>query len=360
MATPNLGYGKQTEATLDQVNVWMRGQPWYQQIRGTSPKLNDAQRKQILQAAQAHGVVIDEGDVNVDSSGNLDNKGHKLRNTIIVAGIAAAAIAAPYVIPAMTGAGAGGGAAAAAMPAATGVGGMTATSLGLGTTAGLGTAGAAAAATGGTAATVAGVTPGVLKATTSSSLTGSDALRYGLPVAGNLIGGVIQARAEGKASDAQMKYLEEALAYQKEQDAYTRKTDEERYGYSRDLEASRYGYTRDLEASRYGDYSSRIDPYVQTGTSANDRMASLLGLPARGPAPAMVAPPQRPAAPQAPSSAPPAASPAAAPVPPTYPQPIGGGGTVLLQGPDGSQRQVAASQVQHYVDLGATVIQGAA
>lgn len=85
-----------------------------------------------------------------------------------------------------------------------------------------------------------------------------DLLRYGLPIAGNIAGSLIQAHAAGAASDAEQKYLEEALAYQKESDLYTRTT----------------------EANRYGAYQGRIAPFIATGTSSNARMAALLGLPA--------------------------------------------------------------------------------
>lgn len=154
MDQPQLGYGKQSEASIDAVNQWMRSQPWWQQIAGTGPvHLNDQQKRAVMHAAQANGVVIDEGDMEIDPAGNLNPKGHKLRNTLIVMGAAAAAIAAPYALSAL---GSGGGAAAGGA-AATGAGtaGVEA-----GVTAGLGSAalpGAMASlpAIGGSAATLA-------------------------------------------------------------------------------------------------------------------------------------------------------------------------------------------------------------
>ncbi len=137
---------------------------------------------------------------------------------------------------------------------------------------------AATAATGGTAAygALGPSTPANMAATTAaeasptslstgfgpatsaaSSLTG-DLLRYALPTAGNVIGGLIQANAQGKASDAQQAYLQQALDYEK----------------ARDKAAIA------LEGSRYASYSGNVAPYIATGTSANTRMASLLGLPA--------------------------------------------------------------------------------
>lgn len=90
-----------------------------------------------------------------------------------------------------------------------------------------------------------------------AGLSTADLLRYGLPIAGNIAGSLIQAHAATSASEAEQKYLEEALAYQKESDLYTRTT----------------------EANRYSSYQGRIAPFIATGTSSNARMAALLGLP---------------------------------------------------------------------------------
>src|SRR5438094_9364881 len=96
---PQLGYGKPTEASIDSVNIWMRSTPWYQdEMRAWGqdpghPTLSKSQSQQLLKMAQAQGVVVDEGNMEVDDHGNFNPKGHKLRNTLIVAGIAAATIA---------------------------------------------------------------------------------------------------------------------------------------------------------------------------------------------------------------------------------------------------------------------------
>lgn len=132
MTQPQLGYGQPTEATIDQVNQWMRSTPWYQSLLkswGQDPNnvhLNDAQKRQIVQQAQANGVVVDEGNMEVDPSGNFNPVGHKLRNTLIVAGLAAATIgtmgaAGAFAGPALAGttAGTAGGGAAAAGTAGT-------------------------------------------------------------------------------------------------------------------------------------------------------------------------------------------------------------------------------------------------
>jgi len=178
---PNLGYGNASEATIDQVNQWMRSTPWYQALLkswGQDPNnvhLSDAQKQQVIKAAQANGVVVDEGKQEIDDSGNFRNQGHKLRNTLIVAGLAAATIATMGAAGAFSGAaagamGAGEGAAAAGTTAGTlagieggayGIGAGTVGALGtgaMGATAlpALGAVGAAGA----TGATLAGVEGG--------------------------------------------------------------------------------------------------------------------------------------------------------------------------------------------------------
>lgn len=217
---------------------------------------------------------------------------------------------------------------------------------------------AAAAATGG-GATVGGVAgvggvggftaagaPIAATATTGIGETvGGYALRYGLPAAGNLVNGVIQSRAASKASDAQQAYLEEALAYEKEKDAYDRKTAEE---------------ARALEAQRYGDREGRLAPYRATGASSNAQMASLLGLPAP---PNGGIPAPRPFTPTTPLPYAPATSTSSAPASaaPTAPAaPASTGPLVTVRAPTGATRQVPEDQVAYWQSRGATVVEGAA
>lgn len=149
---PQLGYGKPTEATIDQVNQWMRSQPWWSQIRGSNTgDLSESQRRQILRAAQANGVVVDEGDMEIDKGGNINPKGHKLRNTLIVAGIAAATIATMGAAGVFSGGAFGAG--------AQGLGGAGAAGLGPGATFATGS-GIPTALAGGGAAGTAGATGG--------------------------------------------------------------------------------------------------------------------------------------------------------------------------------------------------------
>lgn len=90
--------GGDSEVSIDRVNQWMRSQPWYlAQLRawGQNPasvRLNKSQASMLLRLAQANGVQIDQGAIEVDAGGNLNPKGHKLRNTLIGAGVTAAAL----------------------------------------------------------------------------------------------------------------------------------------------------------------------------------------------------------------------------------------------------------------------------
>ncbi len=164
-----------------------------------------------------------------------------------------------------------------------------------------------------------------------------DIIRYLIPTAGSVIGGLIQANAAGNASEAQQRYLEEALAYEKEKD----KGNIER------------------EGGRYNDYRGNIAPYLATGQAANARMASLLGL----------SPSANPYGIQAPT-APSAASGAGAAGPATGGTPAPGITTqpqarttappqtqiVPMVGPDGSQQNVPANQVEYWQSKGAKVM----
>lgn len=159
----------------------------------------------------------------------------------------------------------GGAAAISALPAAAASGAVP----GVTTSAELGPTTAANLAATSSIAGGSGVPSSLAAAGGSSAMSGlsyGDILKYGLPQVGNLVGGLIQANASGAATEAQQKYLEEALAYEKESDQYKRQID---------------ANAVQKEANRYGDYTGRIAPFVANGTSSNDRMAALLGLPAR-------------------------------------------------------------------------------
>lgn len=203
----------------------------------------------------------------------------------------------------------------------------------------------------------AGTTPAAttIGTRTAASTLGSEAFRYGLSTGGNILASYLQARAQGQASDAQQKYLEEALAYAKEKDAYDRQVAAEKVR---------------LEASRYGDYSNRIAPYLATGSDANARMANVMGLPS--PAPYSANPTGASATTTRITTQPVPSGTTTPPVPPTPPVPNpaivprgtsgapqipqSAGGMVHMQSPTGSQRLVPADQVQHYLSRGATVV----
>jgi len=289
--------GGSSEASIDQVNIWMRSTPWYQnQMRAWGqdpghPTLTEWQSQQIKRLAQANGVVVDEGNVELDDHGNFNPIGHKLRNTLIVGGLAAATIATMGAAGVFAGAGgaAGGGAAVGSAGAAGTAGTLAgveggAYGLGSGALAGLGSGAMGAAGVGG--AGLAGLeTAGELGTnfmggpTTISSIVGgvggashglsyADLLKFGLPTIGGIANGLIQAHAEGQASDAQQRYLEEALAAAKEKDLYQRGIDKEAVA---------------REEGRYNNFQGRIKGFIDNGQSSNDRMTALLGLPARAP-----------------------------------------------------------------------------
>lgn len=459
--TPALGYGQRGDAPIDQVNIWMRSTPWYQSLIksfGQQPNnvhLNDQQKQQVIRAAQANGVVVDEGGngQEIDDSGNFQAKSHTLRNTLTVAGIAAAAIATMGAAGVFGGAAAAGSGAAGALPAgvtlegtAAGLGGAS-TAIGAGTlastttvpTVGALAAGGTGLAAGATAplaayglgtSAIGGLAPGLSSGASTAGFGGgssiygaggaaaagglsyADLLKYGVPTAGSLIGGLVQASAQGKASDAQQKYLEEALAYQKEQDTYNR---------------NRQAGLDAQEVQRYGNYQGRIGGFIANGQNSNDRMSALLGLPARAPGSSSgassygtstnqgvalspeitarlaanykdlgVSPTGAGSGPtdigyyggkvaetggltdantsywfgpngriaqdlakagvQGSPATPPSMSPAAPPVT-TQPQTRA---AVQMRAPDGSVKSVPADQVDHFTQLGATVLQGAA
>lgn len=301
-AQPQLGYGQRNEASLDAFNQWFRARPeYYAKLKEfgqdpTNVHLNDAQKQQMVKLAQSLGAVVDEGGngQEVDDSGNFRAKGHKLRNTLIVAGIAAAALATAGAAGAFAGPAAGGAAAGESAAAGGGllastatvptVGGLVAGGTGL--TAGAGTAAGVGATAAGAGAVLPAATYGAGGAVTnfaaSPAIAGTGAtygaaaggglasnlLKYGVPVVGGIVGDIIQAKAAGSAADKQDALLREALDYEKQQDAL-----------NRTIAADKVK----LEAGRYADYSGNIAPYLKSGGAANSQMTSLLGLPAGAP-----------------------------------------------------------------------------
>ena len=201
--TPNLAKGE-SEVDIDKFNIWLRGTPQYQDLLkswGQDPghphNLNDSQKTQITRTAQALGAKVDESSEEVDDNGNFRNVGHKLRNTLIVAGIAAASIATMGAAGMLGGAALGG---ADAAGAAAGLGGVEA-----GATAGIGSAVAAgelggmaalpALAGGATAAGIGGAAAAGLGGVEGGAASGLGAAA--LPGAGTALGGATAAEAAG-------------------------------------------------------------------------------------------------------------------------------------------------------------------
>jgi len=174
---------------------------------------------------------------------------------------------------------------------------------------------------------------------------GGYALRYGLGPAAGLAGSAIQAHAASQAQDAQQHYLDQALAYEKEKDAYDRKVAED---------------ARALEQQRYGDREGRLAPYRATGAASNASMAAFLGLPAPAdgglPAPKPFTPTTP--LPYAPAVQPDRTTASAAPGAPATP--ASSGPLVTVRAPTGATRQVPESQVSYWQSRGATVVEGAA
>lgn len=199
MATPNLGYGTRGEVPIDAYNQWQRQQPWYQTLIksfGQNPNnvhLTDNQKTQVIRAAQANGVVVDEGHngQEVDDSGNFQAKSHALRNTLIVAGIAGAALltagaAGAFAAPAAGGTAAASGAAALGPSTAANLAATAGVVGGAGVPSGLAAAGGA-----GTLGSIAGLGKFVSNPAIASTLGGvftniygankaADAARYGV------------------------------------------------------------------------------------------------------------------------------------------------------------------------------------
>jgi hypothetical protein len=305
MPAPALGYGKPTEASIDQVNIWMRSTPWYQQLLkqwGHDPAhpgdLTKAQRDQLLRTAQAQGVVVDQGDMEIDTHGNFNPKGHKLRNTLIVAGIAGATLATMGAAGAFAGAagagagaGAGGGTLASSAIGSGAIGGITG---GTGLAAGTGGAlastaigsGAIAPIVGGTGLTAGGAGVGSTLLSGAGRFAGSP---QGANLLTNVFGTIYGTHAQGAAGRAQLEYLQ-------------RKDEQERQDkLAADAEARRqFDQTQALNLEQYNQREARLAPFRSTGTGANATLASWLGLPAStaytpaqmpGSAPAATAPP---------------------------------------------------------------------
>lgn len=116
---PALG-DRGSETDINTANQWMRSQPWYLEFlksQGQDPaavRLSDSQRQRLGALMVQHGLPLPEKN-EIDQAGNINPRGHKLRNFLIGAGIAGAAVTGGLAAPALFGgAGVGAGAGAGA------------------------------------------------------------------------------------------------------------------------------------------------------------------------------------------------------------------------------------------------------
>lgn len=308
--------------------------------------LSGSDEQQLFSLIQSQG--IDTKMLELDNDGTFNaGTGHTLRDIAMGSLLAFGPVAAAWAIPAISGGTAAGsaGAAAGAGPA---TGATTAAATGASTAAGAATT--AAGAGGG-----------------SSVL--ADLLKYGVPTVGGIVGGIIQANATGNATAAQQAYLKEALDYQKAQDAivnsrnatldaqnYAQQQYLDKYNagqdqYKNETAAQHYANNVSTEGSRYKDYAGNVSPFIGTGQAANARMASLLKLDPSVYKQVLNTPTLQsaPALPTQPTSGV-AGQPTAAATP----------AMITIQSPDGATKQVPASEADHWISVGAKVLQGTA
>lgn len=192
---PSLGYGQRDGAPIDAVNQWFRSTPQYQAKlaqMGVDPnnvRLNDQQKQELIRLAQSLGVVVDEGHdgQEIDESGNFRAKGHKLRNTLIVAGIAGAALATMGAAGVFAG-GAGAASGAASGAGAAAAGGASATSAGAGLAGLAGIEGGAAGLGEGALAALGTGAMGAVPVGAAAAGAGAAAAGGAFDAAGNFIG----------------------------------------------------------------------------------------------------------------------------------------------------------------------------
>lgn len=200
MATPlPPGIGNSQQAA--QATGFIREQPWYLDVLqrwGKDPNaqlnLSDQQEEQLAALAQQHGIGMNSRYDEIGPNGDIVEGHHKLKKSLIAAGIGGLALTgfgAAGIGPLAGAMGGGvaagaGGAAAASIPTTMGIG--SATALGLPVTAGLGTAGAVGAGVAAALPTLASTstvpaTGALVPATTSSLGGGSTSILSNLKTA---------------------------------------------------------------------------------------------------------------------------------------------------------------------------------
>lgn len=213
MPDPNLGYNNRNSTSIDTFNQWFRARPeYYAKLAqfGQDPNnvhLNDAQKQEMVKLAQSLGAQVDEGGdgQEVDDSGNFRAKSHKLKNGLIIAGIAGAALLTAGAAGAFAGAAAPGAAGAGLggveAGAASGLGAAASSGAALGGMATLPALGAGTAAATGAGAGLAGLASGlgpegVAEGTGVAGLTGSALPELG-GEAGTIAGSGLPAAGSG-------------------------------------------------------------------------------------------------------------------------------------------------------------------
>ena len=226
-----------SEQQINEINAWMRGQPWYQQwfqLRGLDPnrvKLTEAERTELSQVAAQNGVQLGDR-MKIDEAGNVNQKGGFAgMPTWAKVAIGAAPVAATLGFGA---AGVGplsgvfGGAAAPGYAASVGAPAATEAAIfgGAGATGAMGAAGAAGG--------------GVL-----SKIFNGGTLPYWLTGGANVLGTVLANRGASQASEQQMQAVQQAM---------------------------------DLNRQIYGQQRADQQPFYQTGVDATGTLSHLLGL----------------------------------------------------------------------------------
>lgn len=279
----------QNGIALDDFNAGLRASPAWQQfvqaagykLDGSPIKLTSHQRIALRAKLAQAGITLPPG-VEIDPAGNVnqDQGWSRYKKPVLtglaIAGATLATMGAAGFGPlagvmghgaaaAAAGSGAGGTAAtgSAALTAIPGAANVSALSdlaaLGIG-----GSTAAPAAAGSVVAPTVATV---ARRSTGNIGRNYGDLLRYGLPVAGGLIGQRMASNADRDAAEMELAATREALADAREQRDYDRARGDEQRGYDR---------------GQYANYLARLEPFRAYQAPAMSRLEALLASARRG------------------------------------------------------------------------------
>lgn len=257
-------------ANFSAINARLRAIPGYlDAVRGA----NQYQRGQVArQFALANGVPYTDlpaGAVNERGEFVDPNADHWYSDPRVLGPIAVGAaggIGAALMAPAAAGS-------AGAAAGASGSSGVTS-----GAYSGLapfGGAGAASAAGGG----VSTVAPSIAAGRGVASWL-SPVLQYGVPIAGQLVGSVIQSRANSAANQTQADLTREALEDARKQREYEQQRDAEQREYDRRQQAEAIARSQEDQTYRRNQYSAYVgtlEPYRSAGTTSVTTLSDLLG-----------------------------------------------------------------------------------